>query len=55
MGRPRIGQKHKVAFPEEVLDELHLIAAARGVSVHDAIREAVSVYVKRMRRGGRAA
>jgi len=55
VGRPRIGHKHKVAFPEEELAQLHLIAAARGVSIHDVIREAVRAYVRRVRRGGRAA
>ncbi len=55
MPTPRIGTSRKVVIPDEVLDALHIIAAARGETVSDTIRDALRVYVKRARRRGRAA
>lgn len=55
MPTPKIGTSRKVVIPDDVLDDLHVIAATRGETVSDTIRHALQVYVKRIRRGGRAA
>lgn len=56
MGRPRIGQqKVKVSIPADVLDELYVIAAGRGTSIHDVIRDSLRVYTRRTRRRRTAA
>lgn len=53
MGRPLIGPARKVRVAQEVWDDLCLIAAARGVTVSDLLREAMTQYVRRTKRGGR--
>lgn len=55
MPTPKIGTNRKVVIEDDVLDALHVIAAARGETVSEVIREALRVYVRRVRRGGRVA
>lgn len=55
MGRPPIGPVIKTRVRQEVKDDLSLVAAARGMTVPDLLREAVSDYLRRVMRGGRAA
>lgn len=55
MGRPSIGPVIKTRVPQETEDALTLIAAVRGMTVPDLLREAVDDYVRRVRRGGRVA
>jgi hypothetical protein len=55
MPTPKIGTSRKVVIPDDVLDALCVVAAARGETVSETIRTALRVYVKRMRRGRAAA
>jgi hypothetical protein len=56
MPTPKIGTSRKVVIEDDVLDDLHLIAAHRGETVSEVIRSALRAYTKRtLRRGGRAA
>jgi metal-responsive CopG/Arc/MetJ family transcriptional regulator len=55
MPTPKIGTSRKVVIPDDVLDALHMIAAHRGETVSDTIRDALRVYVKKCHRGRRAA
>jgi predicted transcriptional regulator len=55
MGRPRIGQRLRVHVPDEVVDGLLMIAAHRGQTLPEVMRDALADYVKRVLRRGRAA
>lgn len=48
MGRNRIGTGRKVRVPDDVLADLHVIAAHRGQTVSEVMRDALADYVRRV-------
>ncbi len=58
MGKQRIrmGQRLRVYTPDDVVEGLYMIAAHRGQTLAEVMRDALSEYVRRtLKGGGRAA
>lgn len=48
MPTARIGRGRKVVIPDDVLDDLHTIAAHRGETVSETIRVGLRAYTARV-------